>query len=119
MLESIGLVNLEISPSNFEENLDKSTMNSSQEYVIRTSEMKMKSKIEELKMKIKDEWFDGKYCDIIIAADTIISINDKEIFEKPKDDEDAFKMLRYFSDVGVHDVYTSVWITFIKMPDLK
>ena len=49
----------------------------------------------------------------MITADTIISINDIKIFEKPEDSEHAFKMLRELCDEGSHQAYTSVWVAFL------
>lgn len=68
--------------------------------------MKLIDKHEELKEK-------KEKVDIIITADTIISIDDKEIIEKPEDKEHAFKILKTLVERGHHDVYTSVWIAFI------
>jgi predicted house-cleaning NTP pyrophosphatase (Maf/HAM1 superfamily) len=51
------------------------------------------------------------------VADTIISIADKEIIEKPRDKEHAFEILRKLSDVGSHEVLTSVWIAFLERKD--
>ena len=47
--------------------------------------------------------------DIVITSDTIVWQNEKAI-EKPKDFEDAFKMLKSFSG-GMHEVFTSVSFT--------
>ena len=53
ILKNCGLFfdqnHFEISPSGFEENLDKSTFATSKEYVIKTSEMKLIHKVQELK----------------------------------------------------------------------
>ena len=68
--------------------------------------MKLIDKHEELKAN-------NVIADIIITADTIISIDDKEIIEKPEDKDHAFKILKTLVDRGQHDVYTSVWIAII------
>ena len=47
-------------------------------------------------------------------ADTIISLNDKLILEKPRDAPHAIEILTMLSDAGTHDVLTSVWIAFIE-----
>ena len=73
--------------------------------------MKLLDKLNEFSTK-------GEYADIIIVADTIISIEDKVILEKPRDQEHAFEMLRQLSDIGSHEVLTSVWIAFIKRVDV-
>ena len=109
IIEKSGL-KFEVSPSTFEENLPHSSFASSSEYVVKTSEMKLLDKLNELTTK-------GEYADIIIVADTIISIEDKIILEKPRDQEHAFEMLRRLSDIGSHEVLTSVWIAFIKRVD--
>lgn len=46
--------------------------------------------------------------DIIISADTVVSFNGN-ILGKPKDEEDAFKMLRMLSK-NTHEVYSGVCI---------
>ena len=52
---------------------------------------------------------------IIIAADTIVSINNK-ILGKPNDKEDAYDLLKLLSD-NLHRVYSAV--TVIILPQLK
>lgn len=47
--------------------------------------------------------------DVIIAADTTVYVNN-QILNKPKDEEDAFRMLKYLSDVKKHYVATGVCI---------
>ena len=106
IIEKSGL-KFEVSPSTFEENLPHSSFATSSDYVVKTSEMKLLDKLNELSTK-------GEYADIIIVADTIISIEDKHIIEKPRDQEHAFEMLRRLSDLGSHEVLTSVWIAFVK-----
>ncbi len=75
ILEKTGL-KFEISASTFEENLPHSDFENTADYVIKTSEMKLLHKLEEFKAK-------GEQVDIIITADTIISLDSKEIIEKP------------------------------------
>ena len=82
ILEKAGL-KFEVSASTFEENLPHSDFETSSAYVVKTSEMKMIHKIDEFKTN-------GEKADIIITADTIISMDDKEIIEKPENSEDAF-----------------------------
>ena len=78
---------------------------------MKTSEMKLLDKIQEFNSK-------GEFADIIIVADTIISIADKEIIEKPRDKQHAYEILKKLSDVGSHEVLTSVWIAFLKKSDV-
>ena len=111
ILEKAGL-NFEVSASTFEENLPHSSFATSSAYVVKTSEMKMLDKIEEFKSK-------GQKADIIITADTIISMDDKQIIEKPTDKEHAYKILRQIVDRGSHEVYTSVWIAFMERETME
>ena len=70
----------EISPSGFAEDLPKDRFPSSVDYVIKTSEMKLQFKIDELLEQYKkgEQKQDGRPL-IVITADTIISMNDREI----------------------------------------
>ena len=52
--------------------------------------MKLYNKIEEIKSK-------GEKVDIFITADTIISIDEKIVVEKPENKEHAFKILKDLS----------------------
>lgn len=67
ILEKVGL-KFEISASTFEENLPHKDFATTADYVIKTSEMKLIHKLEEFKAK-------GEKCDVIITADTIISLD--------------------------------------------
>ncbi len=109
IIEKAGL-KFDISPSTFEENLPHSDFPTTSGYVVKTSEMKLMDKLNEFNAK-------GEFADIIIVADTIISLNEKEIMEKPQDKQHAFDMLRKLSDAGSHDVLTSVWIAFVEKRD--
>lgn len=80
--------------SDFDENIVKNNGNVS-EYV------------QELALgKAKDVWSKNNEPSIIIAADTVVSLND-EILGKPKDRDDAYRMLSSLSG-NVHKVYTGV-----------
>ncbi len=105
ILEKAGL-KFDISASTFEENLPHSEFETSQAYVIKTSEMKLLHKLEEFKQK-------NEKADIIITSDTIISLDNKTIIEKPQDKDDAFRILQTLIERGSHEVYTSVWIAFL------
>ena len=52
--------------------------------------------------------FEHRPNDIIIAADTIV-VKDGEVLGKPKDEQDAFRMLKLLDD-DRHEVYTGVCI---------
>ena len=98
----------EVSPSGFAEDLPKDQFPSSKDYVIKTSEVKLDHKVEEL---LSEGKIDKKT--IVISADTIISMNNTEVMEKPKDAEHALEMITRLRDAKVHQVYTSVWIAFV------
>lgn len=68
--------------------------------------MKFLNKLQELKSN-------NERADIIIAADTIISLDGREIVEKPLDKEHAFKMLMRYNDYDYHEVQTAVVIGFV------
>lgn len=61
--------------------------------------------------KLKAEAFikDLKPKDILITSDTIVWLNEKAI-EKPKDESDAFRMIKSLSD-KTHEVITSICFT--------
>ncbi|MGL4874996.1 MAG: Maf-like protein [Clostridium sp.] len=68
-----------------------------------------KSYVEELSRKKGEAILDNVNEDtIIISADTIVSFNNK-VLEKPKDEEDAFKMLKQLSG-NLHQVYSGISI---------
>jgi len=99
LLNQIGL-NFRIVPSNFEENLDKSSFNHPSAYVK-----------ENAKQKAIDVWrrLSGdkdNEPDLIIGADTIVTMDNK-IYEKPLNEEDAIDMLSQLSGTK-HTVYTGV-----------
>ena len=73
---------------------------------MKTSEHKLYDKVNELKAA-------PEAVDILIAADTIISFEDREVIEKASDDQNAFTMLKSHVERRSHDVYTSVWIAFL------
>ena len=97
LLRQIGL-NFEIIPSNFEENLDKSSFSHPCHYVK-----------ENAKQKALDVWRrlsvdKDSQPDLIIGADTVVSMDDK-IYGKPQDEEDAIDMLTALSGKK-HTVFT-------------
>lgn len=97
ILENIGL-KVEAVPSTFEENLDKNKL-SPFDYVVQTAIGKTQEVAERL-------FASGSTPDLIIGADTVVS-QDQNIFEKPKDKEDAVRILSQLSNCS-HTVYTGV-----------
>jgi septum formation protein len=101
LLASIGLTNVEIIPSSFEENLPKSA--SPFEYVLATATEKA---LAVYKREINNE-SKGEPA-MIIAADTIVVSNSGAILEKPRSEAQHIAMLKNLRDTGVHRVYTAV-----------
>ncbi|GFN93708.1 N-acetylserotonin o-methyltransferase-like protein [Plakobranchus ocellatus] len=97
ILENIGL-KVEVIPSTFEENLDKSKF-SPQEYVVETAFLKTKEVAERLSAG-------STLPDLIIGADTVVS-KGNEIIEKPVDKDHAFQILSQLSNCS-HTVYTGL-----------
>jgi septum formation protein len=101
LLESIGL-NFEIIVSDFIEDLDISLYKDNlAQYVIDTAEQKCRHVYN--KMKLNDE---DKQNVLIIGADTMCTL-DNVAYGKPGDTDDAFRMLKSFSD-KTHQVCTGV-----------
>ena len=108
ILKQAGISNFEVSPSNFKEDLDKSLF-TPLEYVIKTSEGKVKDKIEEMKLNLSKQ--EDSRPILLITADTIVTL-EGEVFEKPESNEHAFSMIKRFSG-KTHQALTSVWVTII------
>jgi septum formation protein len=111
ILESTGL-KFDISASTFAEDLPHSDFETSRDYVIKTSETKLHHKLEEFRKE-------GRQVDIIITADTIMSLDEKKIIEKPEDKDHAYKILKELTDRESHQVYTSVWIGFVNPESME
>lgn len=101
LLATIGLTNIEIIPSSFEENLPKSA--SPFEYVLATATEKA---LAVYKQEIDNE-SKGEPA-MIIAADTIVVSSSGQILEKPRSEAQHIAMLKCLRDTGVHRVYTAV-----------
>lgn len=95
LLESAGLQFKTVSPK-FDENTISTSDIAVEDYV----QLLAKSKADSLINEFRE--------DIIIAADTIVAINN-EILNKPIDKQDAFKMLKKLSNKK-HNVLTAVCI---------
>lgn len=103
LLQSIG-INFDTIVSDFAEDLDLSLYKENlSQYVIDTAEHKCRHVFEQ--MKLND---DEKKRLIIIGADTMCSLNNV-VYGKPCDREDAFRMLKNFSN-NTHQVCTGVCI---------
>lgn len=101
LLAQIGLANVEIVPSNFEEDLPKTI--SPFEYVLATATQKALAVYkQEVQNDAKGE------PGLIIAADTIVVSSMGEILEKPRSEAHHITMLKGLRDTGMHKVYTAV-----------
>jgi len=98
ILENIGL-NVEIVPSNFEENLNKASFEHPYDYVQENALQKTLAVAVTLMQ-------DAVHPLVVIGADTVVTLDEK-IYEKPTDKDDAFQMLSRFSGRS-HFVYTGV-----------
>lgn len=101
LLAQIGLHNVEIVPSKFEENLPKSL--SPYEYVLATATQKALA-VYKQEVDNQEKGEPG----LIIAADTIVVSSMGEILEKPRSEVHHITMLKGLRDTGVHKVYTAV-----------
>ena len=97
--------NFDIIVSNFDEDSINFT-GDVEKYVTEIAE----GKAMEVASNIKDEA-------IIIAADTIVTINNR-VLGKPKDNEDAYNMLKQLSG-NIHEVYSAVVIVNTKKNIVK
>ncbi|XP_066956848.1 dTTP/UTP pyrophosphatase [Macrobrachium rosenbergii] len=98
ILEKLGL-NLTIIPSTFEEKYDPKDYDNPGDFAIATA----RGKAEEVAKRVIND-ISNKF--VVIGADTCISLG-SQVFGKPKDHEDAFKMLSLFSGCS-HNVVTGV-----------
>jgi len=98
ILENIGL-KVDIIPSAFEENLDKSSFEKPSDYVRNTALFKALDTARTLAV-------DSVRPFLVIGADTVVTM-DERIYEKPSSRQDAFDMLSSFSGRS-HSVCTGV-----------
>jgi len=101
LLAQIGLTNLEVIPSNFEENLPRDV--APFEYVLSTATQKALSVYKE---EIQNE--DKGEPALVIAADTVVASKSGDILEKPRSEAHHVAMLKSLRDGGAHSVYTAV-----------
>ncbi|KAG0593294.1 hypothetical protein M758_1G312300 [Ceratodon purpureus] len=100
LLRGLGL-KVEVLPSTFEENLDKSGFANPGEYATETA---MHKAIDVSQQAAKASF--GRRADLIIAADTVVELH-SQVLEKPFDKDDAYRMLSSLSGQK-HKVYTGV-----------
>ncbi|KAF2713566.1 Maf-domain-containing protein [Pleomassaria siparia CBS 279.74] len=102
LLGLIGLTNIEILPSSFAENLDKSSFTPF-DYVQETAVQKC---LEVYKREI-DNVEKGEPA-LVLAADTIIVSHHGRILEKPRSEIEHIQMLQMLRDEGTHKVVTAM-----------
>lgn len=106
ILKMIGL-KFEVETSKFEENLDKHSFSHPCEYVKENAKQKAIEVWNRLSSRASGASNSDNSCpDLVIGADTVVTLYD-EIMEKPKDEEDAFEMLKKLSGLK-HTVFTGV-----------
>lgn len=103
ILKTIGL-KFEVQASRFEENLDKGSFSHPCEYVKENAKQKAIEVWSRLSGTNNES--QGSCPDLVIGADTVVTLYD-EIMEKPKDEEDAYDMLKKLSGLK-HTVFTGV-----------
>ncbi|CAN2388884.1 Maf-like protein [Pristimantis euphronides] len=101
ILSNVGL-RFEVVPSWFKETLDKSLFSAPHEYAVETAKQKALEVARRMHVKHL------KTPDIVIGADTIVTLEDS-ILEKPCDKQDAYNMLSRLSGKE-HSVFTGVVI---------
>jgi septum formation protein len=101
LISQLGLPNIEIIPSKFEENLPKTL--SPFEYVLATATQKA---LAVYKTEINNSTL-GEPA-LIIAADTVVVSSLGEILEKPRNEQHHITMLKTLRDTGTHKVYTAL-----------
>ncbi|XP_061917701.1 probable bifunctional dTTP/UTP pyrophosphatase/methyltransferase protein isoform X2 [Entelurus aequoreus] len=99
ILRNAGM-RFEVVPSWFKETLDKRLFKAPQEYAVETAKQKA------LEVARRMPCNHRKTPDIVIGADTIVSV-DGMILEKPRDKQDAYRMLSSLSGKE-HSVFTGV-----------
>jgi len=98
----IGLTDLEIIPSTFAEDLDKSSL-TPWEYVLETATQKAQ---EVYRRETTNP--DGNDPVLVLSADTVIVTMTGEILEKPRNEVHHLAMLKTLRDGPPHKVYTAV-----------
>ncbi|KAH9422365.1 hypothetical protein DERP_003040 [Dermatophagoides pteronyssinus] len=104
ILQSVQF-NFEIIRPEFEENLDKNSFTHPCEYVKENAKQKALSVWRQLARNNNDD-DNNNVADLVIGCDTVVTLDEK-IYEKPKDDSDAIRMLMKLSG-RTHTVFTGV-----------
>ncbi|XP_063999542.1 probable bifunctional dTTP/UTP pyrophosphatase/methyltransferase protein isoform X2 [Pogoniulus pusillus] len=108
ILTNVGL-RFEVVPSWFKETLEKSSFAAPYEYAMETAKQKALEVANRMHVKHL------KTPDVVIGADTIVSVDD-EILEKPVDKQDAYRMLSRLNGKE-HSVFTGVAIIHCSSKD--
>ena len=99
-----------VKPSKFAENLDKANFTTPANYATATATGKADDVLNnELSADEKNTSY------LLIACDTVVESPEGEIFEKPKNEEDAARMLRMLSN-KTHRVHSGVVVFLKKSP---
>lgn len=94
----LGLPNIEIIPSTFAEDLDK-THYTPWEYVLETATQKCQGVY---RTEIVNE--DKEEPSLVIGADTVICLTNGQVLEKPTSEAHHLEMLQTLRDAGSHKV---------------
>merc|ERR1712126_372345 len=103
ILDQVGLP-FTITPSTFEENLDKTQFSHPKEYAMENARCKAVEVMERLGGV--DE---GGKPRVVIGTDTVVVV-ENEILEKPHTNENAYTMLSKLNRLKTHEVYSGVAI---------
>lgn len=111
----VGLTGLEIIPSSKPEDLSK-TDNTPYEYVSATARQKcldvyeatLEAQAKAAESRSKDKGETPAEPELVIAADTVIVTREGRILEKPKNEQDHVRMLKFLRDTRMHKVLTAV-----------
>ncbi|KAE9368448.1 acetylserotonin methytransferase-like protein-like protein [Stipitochalara longipes BDJ] len=104
ILSTIGLQNLEITPSTKPENLSKEQLGPF-EYVLQTATQKC---LDVYTLALENSLKSIPDPALVISADTVIVTNAGRILEKPRNEKDHIGMLKMLRDQRVHKCYTAI-----------
>ena len=89
-------------PTYIDENIDKQSCISPEDYVKKTCLLKINASLKQLGDSLPD---------VLIGADTIVVLNDEIILEKPLNKDNAIEMMKLLSGKS-HKVMTAVGVAF-------